>query len=63
MLGLGLAVLTTLVATGRTVGLDRWVDETMPRRGGGPAPLHFVAMATTTVATPQWPANWFATCG
>src|SRR5450759_1534624 len=31
VLGLGLIVLTTLVATGRTVGLDHWVDETMPR--------------------------------
>ena len=52
VLALGLAVLTTLVATGRTVGLDHWVDETMPSRGGGPAPLHFVAMAITTVANP-----------
>lgn len=52
VLGLGLAVLTSLVATGRTVGLDRWVDETLPRRGGGPAPLHFVAEAITTVASP-----------
>jgi membrane-associated phospholipid phosphatase len=52
LLGLGLTALTTLVATGRTVGLDRWVDETVPRRGGGPAPLHFVAQAITTVANP-----------
>ena len=52
VLALGLAVLTTLVATGRTLGLDRWVDETMPGRGGGPAPLHFFAMATTSVANP-----------
>ena len=52
VLALGLAVLTTLVATGRTGGLDHWVDETMPSRGGGPAPLHFVAMAITTVANP-----------
>jgi membrane-associated phospholipid phosphatase len=52
VLALGLAVLTTLVATGRTVGLDRWVDETLPRRGGGPPPLHFFAMAITTVANP-----------
>jgi len=53
VLALGLAVLTTLVATGGpTVGLDRWVDETLPRRGGGPAPLHFVAEAITTVANP-----------
>jgi hypothetical protein len=52
VLALGLAVLTTLVATGRTVGLDHWVDETMPPWGGGPAPLHFFAMAITTVANP-----------
>jgi membrane-associated phospholipid phosphatase len=53
VLALGLAVLTTLVATGGpTVGLDRWVDETLPRRGGGPAPLHFVGEAITTVANP-----------
>jgi membrane-associated phospholipid phosphatase len=52
VLALGLAVLTTLVATGRTIGLDRWVVETMPRRGGGPASLHFVAEAITTVANP-----------
>jgi len=52
VLALGLAVLTTLVATGGTVGLDRWVDETMPRRGGGPAPLHLVAEAIITVANP-----------
>jgi membrane-associated phospholipid phosphatase len=53
VLALSLAVLTTLVATGGPgVGLDRWVDETLPRRGGGPAPLHFVAEAITTVANP-----------
>jgi len=53
VLALGLAVLTTLVATGGpSVGLDRWVDERLPRRGGGPAPLHFVAEAITTVANP-----------
>ena len=52
VLGLGLAVLTTLVATGRTVRLDHWMDETLPRRGGGPAPLHFVAEAIITVANP-----------
>jgi hypothetical protein len=52
-LALGLAVLTALVATGRTVGLDSWVNELMPRRGGGPAPLHFVAEAIVTVATPS----------
>ena len=52
VLALGLAVLTTLVATGRTVGLDRWVDEKLPSRGGGPAPLHFVAEAITRVANP-----------
>jgi hypothetical protein len=28
------------------------VDETLPRRGGGPALLHFVAEAITTVANP-----------
>lgn len=53
LLALSLAVLTTLVATGGpSIGLDRWVDETMPRRGGGPAPLHFVAEAITTAANP-----------
>ena len=53
VLALGLAVLTTLVATGGpSAGLDRWVDETLPRRGGGPAPLHFVAEVITTVANP-----------
>ena len=49
---LGLFVLTTLVATGQTVGLDRWVDKTMPKRGGGPASLHFVAEAITRIANP-----------
>ena len=52
MLALGLVFLTILVATGRTLGMDRWVDETLPRRGGGPAPLHFFARAITTVANP-----------
>lgn len=53
VLALSLAVLTTLVATGGpSVSLDRWVDETLPRRGGGAAPLHFAAEAITTVANP-----------
>jgi len=53
VLALGLAVLTTRVARGGpSAGLDRWVDETLPRRGGGPAPLHFVAEAITVVANP-----------
>lgn len=53
VLALSLAVLTTLVATGGPgVGLDRWVEETLPRRGGGPAPLHFFAEAITMVANP-----------
>ena len=53
VLALSLAVLTTLVAKGGPgVGLDGWVEETLPRRGGGPAPLHFVAEAITMVANP-----------
>lgn len=53
VLALGLSVLTTLVATGGpSAGLDRWVDQTLPRRGGGPAPIHFVAEAITAVANP-----------
>lgn len=45
--------MTALVAMGRTNGLDLWVDERMPRRGGGPAALHDFAMAITTVANPS----------
>ena len=52
MLALSLIVLTTLVAMGRTAGLDRWVDEAIPKEGEGPAPLYALAVAITTVANP-----------
>ena len=52
VLALCLIVLTTLVAMGRTSGLDRWVDEAIPKEGEGPAPLYALAVAITTVANP-----------
>lgn len=52
LLALCLIVLTTLVATGRTIGLDRWVNEAIPKEGEGPAPLHALAVAITRVANP-----------
>lgn len=53
VLALSLVVLTTVVATGGpSAGLDGWVDERLPRRGGGNPTLHSVAEAITTLANP-----------
>ncbi len=52
VLALCLIVLTTLVATSRTISLDRWVNDSIPKEGDGPAPLHALAVAITRVANP-----------
>jgi len=52
-LALGLVLLTSLVALGGPiVRLDRWVDDTLPRRHGGPAPLHAMAAVVSQVGNP-----------